>query len=154
VSNLDILATLNPIACAGAQRLIAKGAILTSGRRTVDAQASADAADVVLDRQFIAKVYRKPLCNVAAALRACADQFPSADQAELTARFLGVMAAFDDQELEKLSEHLGGNAFDIHPDPSLIPACEDEVTQCVKSGGTALFLQKEGDLLRFHLQMK
>ena len=133
MANQDILASLNPVACAAAQRLIAKGAILTSGRRTIDAQASADAADVVLDRQFIAKVYKKPLCNVAVALQACADQFPAADQAELTARFLGVMAAFDDTELEKLSAHLGGNAFDTHPDPTLIPACQDEVTQCVTS---------------------
>jgi hypothetical protein len=149
----DMLASLNPLACAAAQEVVAAGGVLTSAKRDLDAQASAMAADTVLDRQFIQNTYKHPLCPVAVALQACADANPTQDQAGLTALFLGVMAGFSDADLELLSAHLGGNAFDIVPDPSLASVCQAVVAKRLAQGGKGLFLQREGNLIRFHIQV-
>lgn len=156
MSNEEIIATLNAPAAACAQKLLATfpDAILTSGRRDVVGQANAMASDVALDAQFIAKTYRKPLCPAAAA---CQDwvnaQAACLPKGAIADGLLATLKTFSDEELSRLSCHLGGDAFDVHPDGDVrkLQFLEDLASEI---GAPALFLEKESGLTRWHFQFR
>jgi hypothetical protein len=159
LSNDAIIAGLNPIAAANATAFLAKfpDAVLTSGRRTVKAQAAAVASAVAQQWDFIDKTYKHPLCAVAQACHdwARANCRSTCQQGDvISAAFEAILATFPDDELEKFSCHLGGNAFDVHSDgdPAKISGLTDLAAARNADGGSAKFLSREGSLIRWHFQ--
>jgi hypothetical protein len=158
MSNDSIIASLTHECAAVAKEFLVQcpDAILTSGRRSVQSQASAMGADVAAalakgDPNFIQKTYRNPLCPAA---KACQDWVTARGAClpgeTVSSAFLGILKTFPDSELTKLSRHLGGMAFDIHVDGDARK--ENALAQlATKCNGT--FLRQEGGLARWHWQL-
>lgn len=88
--------------------------MFTSGRRTLEEQATAMARNVVDERGWIAATYKASL--VSQRLQAWVDSHPESDSvAELAAGLLATMRQFSEHELIALSKHLTGEAFDVLP---------------------------------------
>lgn len=122
--------------------------VFTSGRRSVDSQVQAMAADVVQDRQFIAATYKaSALCQ---ACQQWVDAHPEAQtQASVAAGLAEVFAAAGEAEVMKFSKHLTGDAFDIQP----VSVGSKTVTDFIaRLPLLELFLDHEGKLPRWHLQ--
>lgn len=162
MSNDFIISGLNPVAAQAARDFLAKfpDAILTSGRRSVQSQAAAVAADVVQDPGFIAKTYRHdPItgqqCAVAAALQCWIEASIECVAVDgITIAFEKIMGRYSQEELEKFSFHMGGNAFDVHPDGDAAKSSYliDLAAERNAAGGRAEFLSKEAGLVRWHWQ--
>ena len=155
VPNKDIIAGLNPVAADIATRFLAAfpGAVLTSGRRSVAGQASAMASNVVQNQKWIAQTYvPSPAAQACQAWVDAAASCMSGDV--ISAGLLAVLSTFSDADLNRLSYHLGGNAFDVQPDGDQAKAAwlQNAVAERNAAGGTAKFLAKEGGLTRWHLQ--
>jgi hypothetical protein len=127
-------------------------AVFTSGRRDREEQASAMAANVVLDsRQWIAQTYKPSEASIAC--QQWVDAHPEATTKEaVAAGLLSMLERFTDEQLSKLSKHLGGCAFDIQPAFGLSGQLLLNTIRRVvaKHGGT--FLEREGGLTRWHCQ--
>lgn len=156
--NDSIIASLTPECAAVASEFLAQcpDAILTSGRRSVESQASAMGADVAAalakgDPNFIQKTYRNPLCPAA---KACQDwvtaQGACLPGETVSSALLGILKTFPDSELAKLSRHLGGMAFDIHPDGD---ARKESILSDLAAKGNGTFLRQEAGLARWHFQL-
>ena len=122
--------------------------IFTSGRRDRAAQAHAMAANVVLNRNWIRETY---LPSTACAR--CQDWLDSnpakITREDIAAGLRGVLAAVSDSDLARLSKHLSGDAFDVQP----VKADADAIKQTLNSlPGKTKFLEREGGLLRWHVQ--
>jgi hypothetical protein len=145
------LLDLEPIARAGAERLLRLHPQLrfTSGRRTVEAQARAMASNVALgNRTWVVDTYRDS--EPARALQAFVDAHPAIrGKRALTEGFLSVLSRFTPEELAHLSRHLGGLAFDIQPTRINAEAIKRDIRELP---GLHLFLDREGGLVRWHVQ--
>ena len=161
MANSDIIASLNPVAADAARAFLLHhpDGILTSGRRSVKAQADAMAADCAVNPQFIQQTYAKANGRlVSAAAQACQDWMnaqascPTGDV--ICAAFEGILGTFSAEDLEHLSLHLGGNAFDCHvdDDPAKLDTLKTLASNRVLAGGKALFLEEEAGLPRWHWQ--
>jgi hypothetical protein len=160
--NDQILATLNPIPRAVAAGLIAlcPDTVLTSGRRSVADTARAEAANVTQNQNFIRQTYRHdPVtgkqCAVAEALQAWVDAQGACLPAETyEAAFLAILGTFSTEDLGHFSYHMTGNAFDVRPDEDATKAgyLKKAAADRSAAGGTALFLEREAGLIRWHWQ--
>jgi hypothetical protein len=114
----------------------------TSGRRDIDQQAHAMAARVLHHRQWIAQTYRST-----AAIRALqhwVDAHPGAQTVEAIAAGLAhVMRSLPDAQLQGISRHLTGRAFDVAPHTAPVTAILDLHPRT--------FLQHEGGLVIWHV---
>jgi len=145
---------LNPVAKAAAIILQTKCPFVTftSGRRDRWAQAQAMAGNVAVERGWIRNTYMR-----AAPFETWLDQHPEAQTVEQLAHgFYGILTTMPDADVEKISKHLGGNAFDILPIVTTqgVPTAEGhQVIDVIRSlPGLDKFLQKEGNLIRWHAQ--
>lgn len=120
--------------------------VFTSGKRNATDQARAMAANVALNRQWIAQTYK-----ISVARHACqqwVNAHPGTTRAQIEAGLLGVFATLPDAELLKLSRHLTGDAFDVEPVPN-----GDAIKSCIRDlPGLDCFLEREGGLTRWHAQ--
>lgn len=124
------------------------GIIFTSGRRDRAAQAHAMAANVVLNRKWIRETYLpSPACLQC---QDWLDRNPEKiTREEIAGGLDGVLAALSDADLARFSKHLSGDAFDVQP----VKADADEIKQTLNSlPGKSKFLEREGGLLRWHVQ--
>lgn len=143
---------LSPVAAAAAAQLVAKhGAdiVFTSGRRTMDQQASAMASNVVTQRNWITDVYTEtPERDL---LQAWVDSHPEATtKSEIAAGLASVMKDWPIERLRKISRHVTGDAFDVKPVAGL-------VGDAIKKTLAALphlekLLLKEGGKIIWHAQ--
>ena len=158
MSNPEIIAGLNPPAADLARAFIVQfpRAVLTSGRRTVEDQAHADAINIVNanDRHWMTRVYKASpaLAAVQAALNELTWPTPIL-RVELA--ILGALSGLQPSVLRGLSWHLAGDAFDVQPtdDETMSDALAALVTMRIAAGGAGRFLSREGGLIRWHVQV-
>jgi hypothetical protein len=122
----------------------------TSGRRGKDDQARAMASNVVKNRKWIEQTYR--LTEVSARCQNWVDANPDRKtQKEVQDGLLSVLDSVTTVELAKLSKHLSGDAFDVQPVDKNAAA----IKQTIESlPGKDKFLDKEGGLVRWHVQFR
>jgi hypothetical protein len=122
----------------------------TSGRRNKEEQAAAMASNVVKNpkRKWIEETYKpSPLRT---RCQEWVDEHPEkTTQAEIAAGLTTVFNAATDSELGRLSKHLSGEAFDVQP----VEKDAEAIKKTIKNlPGLGLFLDKEGGLVRWHVQ--
>ena len=155
--------TLNPVAKELAETLLAffPSLELTSGVRSRQTQASAMAADTLLDRNFILNTYKpspiKDAC-MAAVNSVYGPICELINQNNLTMALIGALSVFDNDGLRQLSWHMSGDAFDVQPvDGDEGAGIKDKIRSLVglriTNGGHGEFLEKESGLVRWHIQI-
>lgn len=119
----------------------------TSGLRDVPSQIKAMAENVVKDRRFIAKTYTStPLSR---ALQAWIDAHPEAITAgQIEAGMTSVTNTFPLADVQALSKHTAGQAFDVKP---VNGSTGDSITNFLRTQ-PGRFLNREGSLRRWHYQ--
>lgn len=146
---------LNPVARAGAVLLKEQhpSVIFTSGRRDRWKQALAMACNVAIEREWISATYLH-----AAVFQTWVDLHPEATTVEQLAHgFYELMQTLTDTEVEQLTKHMGGNAWDVLPmvkDAAGTPTAEGLlVIETIRTlPGLDKFLTREGRLVRWHAQ--
>jgi hypothetical protein len=122
----------------------------TSGRRSKDEQASAMASNVVKNRKWIEQTYAKS--SVRHACQRWVDDNPDkTTRAEIAEGLASVLHAATDSELAKLSKHLSGDAFDVQPVDKDAESIKTTIRSLLRPGRDR-FLDKEGGLVRWHVQ--
>ena len=119
--------------------------VFTSGRRTVEEQASAMASNIVAssNRNWIADTYAQS--DERDALQTWVDEHTEATtQTAIAAGLLAIMNQWTDAQRRRISRHLSGQAFDIQP-------TTDDVWQTVQGLPNLRYsTQTEGGLVRWH----
>lgn len=157
MTNEDILSTLNPTAAGLARAFLAAhpDAVLTSGRRTVGAQAEAMAENVSIKPNWIRDTYLSSPLSVA--MQSHVQALMPADRTpeNLANGFAAIMNLALPDELRRLSWHLDGSAFDVAPDgdQAKLDTLAGLLATAVASGATGKLLTKEGGLVRTHVQV-
>lgn len=147
IADLDLA---EPALSAAKALLAAHPAVLfTSGRRSVDEQASAMAGNIVSNRRWIAETYVSTY--QAAQLQAWVAQHPEAARASAIAQGLAaIMTPWTDAQKGALSKHFSGEAFDVQP---MTGPEGDAVMETIRSlPHLTKFLTREGGLTRWHAQ--
>lgn len=117
----------------------------TSGRRDIRQQAHAMANNVVKNRKWIGKTYL-----AASKLQDWVDKHPQAKTVNtITAGLEQTMKEMSSAELQKISRHLTGRAFDVRPVTKNAKAIKADIQALP---GLHKFLDKEGGLVRWHAQ--
>jgi hypothetical protein len=120
----------------------------TSGRRNKAEQASAMASNVVKNRTWIEETY------IASPLRTRCQEWVNdhpekQTRAEIAEGLTEVFDAATDAELGRLSKHLSGDAFDVQP----VTIDAEAIKKTIRGlPGLGKFLDKEGGLVRWHVQ--
>lgn len=120
--------------------------IFTSGRRDKDEQASAMASNVVQQRDWIKKTYAKSTARDACQ-KWVDDNKDATTQKDIAEGLKGVLDGLTDAQLNGLSKHLSGQAFDVQP---VEPDKDGIKAEMQKLKGK--FLDKEGNLVRWHIE--
>lgn len=120
----------------------------TSGRRNIAEQAHAMASNIVSsDRKWIEKTYTS-----AAKLQKWVDDNPKSETVEEIAKGLEkTMKDMTDSERANVSKHLTGEAFDVQPQEKDAEKIKKDIKNLP---GVTKFLEKEGNLVRWHAQFK
>ena len=88
--------------------------VFTSGRRSVDDQASAMAGNIVKNRKWIEQTYKAS--PERKSLQDWVDNNPSAKtKAEIQSGLAGIMNGWSDTQKKGFSRHMAGLAFDVLP---------------------------------------
>ena len=143
---------LNDTAKQAAYALKAKhpGTMFTSGRRNKADQARSMASNVIKNRKWIVQTY-KPT-PVSSACQKWVDDNPGATSSEaIKGGLLSVLNRFADPDLRSLSKHLSGDAFDVQPVTQNAAQIKADIKLLAESRG-GKFLDKEGGLIRWHIQ--
>lgn len=120
----------------------------TSGRRGKADQARAMASNVVQNPKWIEQTYRTT--PISQACQKWVDDNPhKKTQDEIAAGLLSVFNAHTDDEVAKISKHLSGDAFDVQPVDKDAEAIKKTIRGLT---GLEKFLEKEGQLVRWHAQ--
>jgi hypothetical protein len=156
MSNEAILAGLNPVCADIAQQFLDQfpTAILTSGRRNIEDQARAMAANSALNSQWIVQTYMMSQVSQACQL-VVSQRLKITGQPATTADIVAVLNEFSPYYLRQLSWHLSGDAFDVQPtaDVQMPIVLQALVSARITAGGFGKFLVKEGGLTRWHVQV-
>lgn len=120
----------------------------TSGFRTKDDQARAMAGNVVKNRTWIQETYIQSTARDKC--QKWVDDNPDDKTAEeIQVGLKSVMDDLTDNQLNLLSKHLSGEAFDVQP----VTVDADKIKKTIKGlTGLTRFLDKEGGLIRWHAQ--
>jgi hypothetical protein len=123
--------------------------VFTSGRRDSQQQAHAMAGNIVANRRWIEQTYAKTPQRTS--LQNWVDSHPLANTArEIAAGLAGVMAHWTEAQKKTLSQHFGGEAFDIQPVPG-----DTAIIASIKAlPHLRQFLQKEGGREVWHAGFK
>jgi hypothetical protein len=121
--------------------------IFTSGRRTVQQQASAMAGNVRKKRKWIEQTYSDTPQR--RALQKWVDDHPEAKTASAIAAGLeSVMKDWSDAQKARLSRHFSGQAFDVQP---VGGAAGTAIKKMIRNlPNLRKFLEKEGGLVIWH----
>lgn len=146
---------LNPAAQAAAERAVAGGLVLTSGRRSVHDQAHAMATNVVLRHDWIGNTYVDTPVSEACQKWVNENRQLASKVDTCTEGLLGVLESFDDADLRHLSWHLSGDAFDCDPDGNdeHLTLLHHILKECLDHGSQGKLLTEEGGLVRWHIQV-
>jgi hypothetical protein len=155
-SNSDILATLNPIAQSVATDFLSAypDAVLTSGKRDLLGQCSAMASNVAVNRRWIAETYVSSDASIAA--QAWVDQNPTVTTVmAISSGLYSVLQPLTPDQLDHLSWHLAGDAFDAAPvqDPGQAACARELVGARILAGGAGKVLTNEGGIAKLHVQV-
>jgi len=120
----------------------------TSGRRTKEDQARAMAGNVVKNRNWIKDTYVKS--KLRSDLQQWVDDNPrKKTKGQIQAGLISVFNKATEVALGRFSKHLGGMAFDVQP----VKIDADEIIKTIRElDGLDKFLEKEGGLVRWHVQ--
>lgn len=146
---------LNPTAKAGAVLLQQRCpyVVFTSGRRDMATQARVMAENSIGNRQWIAQTYLH-----ASELQTWLDLHPEAQTVEQIAHgFYVILTAMSQDDLDKLTKHFSGDAWDVLPlirDAKGTPTeAGQQVIDVIRSlPGLDKFLTMEGGKPRWHAQ--
>ncbi len=122
--------------------MLAANVVFTSGRRTVEQQASAMAQNETESPGYVQATYAES--DAKEAILAWLAANPGSDLPTMTQGFTDVLNGLTPDQQLKISRHLTGRAFDIQPNS----ATEDQVNSLQPQ----LFLTSEGGLSRWHVQ--
>lgn len=124
--------------------------VFTSGRRSLRAQCEAMAENIVREKNWISETYAPSL--PAAACQAWVNQQTTPLRAEgVTHGLLVVLSEFSNGQLEHLSKHLIGRAFDVRPISDAAGGSHMKqwlYSRAAMAGGK--FLTHEGHLEKWH----
>jgi hypothetical protein len=125
----------------------------TSGKRDeTEEQASAMAGNVVKNRNWITETYADK--TLAAQLQKWLDDNPKATtKADIAKGLSDTMSTWTDKEKGRLSAHFTGEAFDIQPQTDKAKEIKAEADSLASAQG-GKFLEKEGGLERWHVQVR
>jgi hypothetical protein len=120
----------------------------TSGRRSTQDQARAMAGNVVRNRTWIEQTY------VPSVVRSQCQEWVDTHRdkktkTEIAKGLRAVLDTFGDAALGRFSRHLSGNAFDVQPVEEGAEAIKETIRALP---GLGKFLEKEGGLVRWHVQ--
>ena len=120
----------------------------TSGFRTKEDQARAMSGNVVSNRKWIQETYGQSTAREKC--QKWVDDNPDAKtQKEIQDGLKSVMDSLTDSQLNLLSKHLSGAAFDVQP----VTEDADKIKATIKGlTGLTKFLDSEGGLVRWHAQ--
>lgn len=125
--------------------------IFTSGRRGLRQQANAMASNIVSsrNRRWIEQTYRAS--EASKALQEWIDTHPQAKNLPAIAAGLeATLRALPDDVAGQISKHLSGMAFDIKP---VLGSAGEKIKATIRSlPDLQKFLEREGGLIRWHLQ--
>jgi hypothetical protein len=123
--------------------------VFTSGRRNSQQQSQSMAGNIVANRRWIEQTYAKTPQR--ASLQDWVDSHPQAKTAEeIAAGLAGLMPHWTDAQKKTLSQHFGGEAFDIEPVPG-----DTSIIASIKAlPRLRQFLQKEGGRVVWHAGFK
>ena len=144
---------LSRIAREGAERLQAEcpWVVFTSGRRDLEEQAHAMAANVMLNRRWVEQTYLH-----GQPLQRWIDAHPEADSpGRLAEGLYTVLLALPDADIAKVSRHFTGDAFDVRPmvHEGKSTLYGEKILDVMRSlPGLDKVLLKEGGLVRWHAQ--
>ena len=125
--------------------------VFTSGRRSVSAQASAMAANVVKKRDFIKLTYKASTLRTA--LQNWVDSHPEAvTQQQIADGLMSVFNAASAADVAAFSKHLGGDAFDVKPVDGAVGNSIYNSLKGLQNSGLGRFIDNEGGLRRWHFQ--
>jgi hypothetical protein len=122
--------------------------VFTSGRRDKASQARAMAENCVGRPTWISATYAPGKASQACQQWVLRNP-QAATAAEIAAGLLSTMNALTDTDLGQLSRHLSGDAFDIQP---VEPDHADIKGSIHALPGLRSFLDREGDLVRWHAE--
>ena len=122
------------------------GIVFTSGTRGIKDQARAMAKNIVADKTYLVKTYKPSKAKDACVAWCGKNQTTTAKDVE--AGLLEVFGSLGDGDLQKISRHLGGLAFDVKPGSADL----DVVRKVVEDLFGGEFLDHEGKLCRWHAQ--
>jgi hypothetical protein len=121
---------------------------ITSGRRSIQEQATAMSKNIALDRDFVRSTYKASPVSIAC--QRWVDSNPGVTNAgSIAAGLLSVFVSFDDAGLARISKHLSGDAFDVQPVVEGAGVIKAFIAQLPS---LERFLDHEGNLERWHLQ--
>jgi hypothetical protein len=153
--------TLNAVAKELAETFLAffPDAIITSGIRSIQSQASAMASNVVLNPSWIRETYLSSPASVAC--QAAVDgmfKLETPSQDEVAAALVNALSVFDAANLRRLSWHTSGDAFDVMPvageeGGQMKDKLASLVRERIACGGQGKFLTTEAGLVRWHVQV-
>lgn len=126
-------------------------AIFSRGIRTLRAQCRDMAENVSQNSMWISETYRASKPALAAHAWVMANKHVRA-VGDIADGLEFVLRTFSPVELESLSRHFTGDAFDLRP-RSVTRAAREWLENEAKKRG-ALFLDREGGLVRYHWQAK
>lgn len=122
--------------------------VFTSGFRTTEDQARAMAENVAASRSYIKDTYQQSTARDKC--QKWVDDNPDKKTKEEIQKGLkSVMDDLTDSQLNLLSKHLSGEAFDVQP----VTIDADKIKKTIKGlAGLTKFLEKESGLTRWHAQ--
>ena len=126
-------------------------AVFSRGIRTLRTPCRDMAGNVHLNRMWILETYKASKPALAAHAWVMANKHVRA-VGDIADGLEFVLRTFTPEELESLSRHMTGDAFDLKP-RSVTGAMRDWLAEEAKKRG-ALFLDREGGLVRYHWQAK
>ncbi len=126
------------------------GAVITSGKRSLEEQAAAMAANEYTRRGWVEATY-KPSVAKAACARWCKEH-PKASRKAIQSGLLSVLRGLLPSDLNGISLHLTGDAFDVQPEKARPEIADWLRARALKLGGR--FIENEGGLWRWHWQAK
>lgn len=122
--------------------------IFTSGRRNKAEQASAMASNVIFNRTWIKDTY-VPSEARDACQRWLDENADQNTRAEISTGLKGVLDGLTDVQVARISKHLSGDAFDVQP----VDQNAEQIKNTIRNlPGATKFLDKEGGLVRWHVQ--
>ena len=124
--------------------------MFTSGRRNRQQQAISMAENVMENRNWIGQTYVQSAASLLC--QKWVNEHPVATREEIAAGLEEELEELTDDDVAHLSKHLKGLAFDVKPVSGIEGKKIREAIQTVVARHGGKFLEREGGLIRWHVQ--